>query len=1078
MADAEWEPFKLEIERLYCHENKTLRELMQYMASKHGLEKSLGQYQRQLKKWDFRKSLKSSSIDWNFIGLRIEKRKRHQHKDSEVHVNGVQLPPQKLKRAKYREAYIASEAVFSGDPSPGTPEGIIVCTPATPGMDIEWNLSLPWLRFARLLRPEIGLDPPSPSSSLTVPSPQELNTSSRTVNQDFMQRLGSIVPWNKLRQSSNIHSSSRTATALRILMPEEFEGQHLALSLGLSESKQMGRDRLSLELYLLSNNLISHGPGGRSEESTESADQRVMEIFNESGWNNSNHLPLLISSHEPTAAAIAEKIFASALRLLDLKTVKRMLEAKMDPNTAIETWDLHVLTPLQFASRTSKNKSMELTQLLLTYGADVSLSYNGRSPLSYAIEKGRKAGIYLLLSHGAIVTSSCVSYALFFKINDDLARELIDACSNVNEGTGWQGRNLLAEAVECDNVPLARLLLEKGVEVNELFTIYFDETFTDTTVLGLATRSKSWEMMQLLLEFCENVNPNFNGLPYVSPLALAVEAGHIHMSEILLRAGVSVEFADDAGNATLIERAVKKKNLGLCQVLVSYGARINVTLSDTEQRSSALLAAIEYKAFEIVDLLINAGARLNDGYSRPPGTILGAAIELGDRSLISKLLSAGAKVLKWSQIRRIGNHDTAAALQKIGSFQNILQASGQRILAAALLTEDENLTQYLLEHNADLKGGADEPRSSMTRMTPLEAAIRANNIGFTEVLLNRGAMVTDGDIAAALDAKSECLPNLLSKFRGSAPTAVGTAICHEESLEIFRDAGVDPTGAPRTFKDSWHRGFYTDEYEEDSLYFEPLASVLEIAVLFKSREYLQFLLHWVYWDKMLTGRALAIATFIGQDELANELLEFGADGKQEITVKTRFYEKDNPYDVFTPLQAAVKNQMFPIAEKLVRSVDVNYLGMGARRRTPLQHAVENGNMDLINLLLQHGASVDSPPAQDGGATALQIAAIQGYIGIARRLIDLGANVNEPPAIFNGRTALQGAAEHGRIDMLQMLLNEGALVVGDGEQNYQRAIQLGERRGHGAAVRLLRSFRESVQLSTPEAFNGPLGSVVT
>lgn len=147
---------------------------------------------------------------------------------------------------------------------------------------------------------------------------------------------------------------------------------------------------------------------------------------------------------------------------------------------------------------------------------------------------------------------------------------------------------------------------------------------------------------------------------------------------------------------------------------------------------------------------------------------------------------------------------------------------------------------------------------------------------------------------------------------------------------------------------------------------------------------------------------------------------------------------------------------------------MNYLGEGARRRTPLQHAVENGNMDLINLLLQHGARVDGPPARDGGATALQIAAIQGYIGIARRLIDLGASVNEPPATFNGRTTLQGAAEHGRIDMLQMLLNEGALVVGDGEQHYQRAIQLGERQGHGAAVRLLRSFRDSIQSTTPEA----------
>lgn len=123
-------------------------------------------------------------------------------------------------------------------------------------------------------------------------------------------------------------------------------------------------------------------------------------------------------------------------------------------------------------------------------------------------------------------------------------------------------------------------------------------------------------------------------------------------------------------------------------------------------------------------------------------------------------------------------------------------------------------------------------------------------------------------------------------------------------------------------------------------------------------------------------------------------------------------------------------------------------------------------MELIKILLQHGARVDGPPARDGGATALQIAALQGYIGIARRLIDLGADVNEAPARFNGLTALQRAAEHGRIDMLQMLLDEGALVVGDGEQQYKWAVELAEQNGHEAAARLLRSFRSSVQLRTP------------
>lgn len=62
----------------------------------------------------------------------------------------------------------------------------------------------------------------------------------------------------------------------------------------------------------------------------------------------------------------------------------------------------------------------------------------------------------------------------------------------------------------------------------------------------------------------------------------------------------------------------------------------------------------------------------------------------------------------------------------------------------------------------------------------------------------------------------------------------------------------------------------------------------------------------------------------------------------------------------------------------------------------MQHAVELGNMEIFNLLLEHGADVNAPAADDGGVTALQIAAIQGYIGIARRLLDLGADVNQEP----------------------------------------------------------------------------------
>jgi FOG: Ankyrin repeat len=200
---------------------------------------------------------------------------------------------------------------------------------------------------------------------------------------------------------------------------------------------------------------------------------------------------------------------------------------------------------------------------------------------------------------------------------------------------------------------------------------------------------------------------------------------------------------------------------------------------------------------------------------------------------------------------------------------------------------------------------------------------------------------------------------------------------------------------------------------------------------------------------------------------------FNPDLTQEITIEYPSDEDDygevkRERETYRPLEAAVNRQMTPIARKLMAKTDVNYLGHGARRRTALQYAVEKGNMELINLLIsEHGARIDGPPAMDGGATALQIACLKGYIGIARKLLDLGADVNEAPAKHNGRTALQGAAEHGRIDMLQVLLEEGALVVGEGETQYRRAVELAERNGHQASARLLRSWRDSVYLN-PEA----------
>ncbi|KAL0940337.1 Protein fem-1-like protein [Colletotrichum truncatum] len=128
-------------------------------------------------------------------------------------------------------------------------------------------------------------------------------------------------------------------------------------------------------------------------------------------------------------------------------------------------------------------------------------------------------------------------------------------------------------------------------------------------------------------------------------------------------------------------------------------------------------------------------------------------------------------------------------------------------------------------------------------------------------------------------------------------------------------------------------------------------------------------------------------------------------------------------------------------------------------RSPLQEAVEEGNLELVELLVKAGANVNTPAAKYGGATALQLAAIKGRLGIARELRELGANIDAPGAEEHGRTALEGAAEHGRIDMVQYLLSEGAQTTGPGQLQYLRAIRYAQDSGQMVVVDLLKGHRE-------------------
>jgi ankyrin repeat protein len=127
----------------------------------------------------------------------------------------------------------------------------------------------------------------------------------------------------------------------------------------------------------------------------------------------------------------------------------------------------------------------------------------------------------------------------------------------------------------------------------------------------------------------------------------------------------------------------------------------------------------------------------------------------------------------------------------------------------------------------------------------------------------------------------------------------------------------------------------------------------------------------------------------------------------------------------TPLFVAAREGHGTVVEILVQhgaTVDQAKLDTGS---TPLFVAAQNGFGDIVEFLLQHGANKEQTLTTDG-ATPLMTAAEKGHDTIVEALLQHGAKVDQA-ATNDGATPLFVAAQEGRSTVVEVLLKYGANV---------------------------------------------------
>ena len=469
---------------------------------------------------------------------------------------------------------------------------------------------------------------------------------------------------------------------------------------------------------------------------------------------------------------------------------------------------------------------------------------------------------------------------------------------------------------------------------------------------------------------------------------------------VLAAAGVAAQ-AGVAAAAETVPLIEAVKHADKAAVLARLQQRVDVNRPGLDG-ATALHWAVEQDDLEIAQLLIRAGADagVRNRYGATP---LYAACQNGNARMIDLLLEGGADAnaavageTALMTAARTGRADALNTLLARGADVKAKEPSQRQTALMWAAAENHGAAvQVLAQHGSDLNA------RSATGFTAFLYAVRAGGLDAVKALLAAGADVNDavqmqGPAVAPKGAANGGHQGHAMLMHRVSALHIAIANLQYEVATFLLDNGADPNA--------------------DAPGWTPL--------------------HQLMWARRPNSNADApqpprVGT-MDSSRFARTLLAHGARVNARQTRELCVGGKENAghQRLITPPNEPERAFYLPCNR------DLNGAGTNLNRTgaTPFLIASQNADVDMMRLLLEHGADPALTTVEH--QTPLMVASGIGIFGYgvnpgtndeafeaAKLLVDLGADVNAVDD--NGDTALHGAALRGANEIVQLLVDRGA-----------------------------------------------------